>query len=180
MISYTPDLTEQLRPCATILDTCVLVLASKIEELQNLLQEIRSRNGILLTTSSVHVELLRGARSLQESKDLDMLFKSLEITTIENADAPLRTSDGHKFMIMINKSTAKNPIYVDIQLLQLAACLRMPKHKVKLMTANFKDVPAELYQCEHLISTSSDNGLQTIGIYSIKQKYFEKRFSEIK
>lgn len=180
MILHAPDLAEKMNTSALILDTCVLVLASKIQELKEFLHEMRLKNCVLIATSSVHVELLRGARNLQQSSDLEMLFGSLGIVTIENVDAALVTLEGRRFMLMVNKSTAKNPVYVDMQLLQLATCLRVPGRTVKLMTANFKDVPNELFNCEELISTQNSDGLQTVGIYSVKQKYFAKRFTEIK
>ena len=172
---YLQNIPEQLKDRAFILDTNIFIETAKMPELQELLIKIKEAGCLLLSTSSVRSEFLRGVKDLTTRQNLEKLFVVLGVQFVQGVDKMSFSDMGARFQLLIHKTAPKASI-ADEELLFLAT-MSIGKRKISLATINYKDVPHEFYDCNDVITIQDDNGIRTIGIYTVDEQAFARQIS---
>lgn len=171
---YTPTLAADLSSSYLILDTTVLIHASKSDEFLTLLTELVSAGCTLTTLPSVVYEFTRGSRTVEGYDRQAQFIDGLSITTFnrveETIDPQMRI-----FLIAYNKvcaqrSKEKTPSYTDSLL--CACAYKYRANNLLIMTANHKDIPAAIFDRKELITIDMNGELHNEAIYSFSEEKF--------
>lgn len=177
---FRPDLSASLKEKILILDTNILIEASKAPNLKELLIKIKDAGCFMISTTMVRSELLRGAQNMRERQELDKIISVIGISLVQGIDKTMFQDIGAKFQLLIHKLAPKASI-ADEELLFLATLVMgKPQREAKLLTINHKDVPQELYECQDIIIIQDHAGIRPAGIYSLKRKEFSERMLAVK
>lgn len=176
---YRQDFLEYPAPADTrvLVDTCVLVDASRSEEMKTFLEKMRGVGYEMRTIAPAWVEFLRVARTLAERKELRDFLMSLGIGCVDDNQKALFSSDGALFQMVLRRCKVNNPSYVDLLLLFVASL----SNGVRLMTSNYRDVPLEFFDIDEMIVQYNEKGIQkTTYVYSFNHDNFNKMAIDIK
>lgn len=169
-ILYDPALLQNMADSCLVIDTCVLIDASKNSELLKLLQELKKCGCELKTVSAAWVEFLRSARTSSERAGYRDFLLGLGLKCFRSAEQDqIFYPDGALFQLVLRQCKVKGPSYVDLLLLFMATqCAN-----AKLVTSNHKDVPSEIFDVENIITTNRSGEFRTTGIYSFNSDHYK-------
>ena len=169
----TPNLGSLLSSANLLLDTCVVIEASKYIEIDEYLNRLSADGCSFLTIPSVKEEFISNTKNDKEFEELSKYFDSLQITFLPNTEKRLMDKKEGDFYIALNRCNRRiNPSHVDRMLLAIPYLYRRSSEDIYLMTLNHKDVPRELY--ERIGFISYDVGeFRNIGVYRFKVDKFE-------
>jgi len=164
---HPTDLVSRLSSKHLFLDTNVLIHANYNAEFYGLLADMREGGCELMITQSVVYEFVRGSRSIDEYNKYVDSIRNMGIVVLIDREDSLEPIDKEFTVELITKirDGKKGTGFTDFELLRLI-------HKFKgsaLMTANYKDVPLELFSRGDLIALEFMDGVQTQALYYSKK-----------
>lgn len=175
---FTPNLKELLAESHLLIDTCTVIDASKCSEVYSFLKEVKKRGCTLLSVKAVRDEYLCSASSLEEYKELLMVYSALNMAELPQIDQLLVESEGAYFNMALSRCKGIHPSHVDRMLLFAAYFYGKAPNNVYLMTSNHKDVPEELFDCVGFISHNI-GGFHNIGVYEVNKSNIKKKMTGI-
>lgn len=162
-----------------LLDTCVLVDASKSEGFLHFLIDGLSEKAAFATIQSVQYEFMRGAKDLRQWSKHEEFISNLNIEMLPNAENMTRREKAKTFLAIYNKcllgdkaKNEKGPSYTD-SLICLASYM-YNNSNIWLMTANYKDVPLRIFDRKYVISIDMDKEVRTESLYKFNEEKFER------
>ena len=170
---FTPNLEIALRKCSILVDTCILIDASNDQEFAEYLSTLRKADCTFLSLPSVRNEFTCIAKNMKDYDKLSAFFEAQQIILLPKCEEKLLTEEGVKFGIMLQRSGANRPSYVDRSLLFVPYIYKDTPEQVYLMTSNHKDIPKDFYDLEGFI-TYKKSEFHTVGIYKFNSKKFYK------
>ena len=174
-IQHTLTLAEDLSKVHLLLDSTTLINASKSTDFLELLKSIRAAGCTLVTIPPVIYEFTRWADKPERVKELKEFIEALKIDVIPKVEEMI-LKQSEIFTLIYNNQfkerEKKKPSYTDSLL-----CAMMYKHRnsdMRLITANFKDIPRGLFDRVDVITMERGNELFTEGIYTFSLDRFNK------
>ena len=168
----TPNLQDILSDAILVVDTCVLIDASKNREVSLLLSGLEKAGCVFETPPAVLNEFTCNAKDRTEYKEMRQFFESLNIGLIHRIEDHFLDDAGPTFDMVIRRCKVNRPSYVDRLVLFVPYWYKA--QKMLVITSNHKDVPHEFYDLVGHISYESKNEFRNIGVYSFNREKFDK------
>ena len=163
----TPNFFKDIHDSDFVIDTCVLIDASKYEEVDAILRKIQQENCTFLSVPAMRDEFVCQADNLEEYEWMQKIIESFNIGFFDiNRASSTMTSNYKDFNILLSHCKGIKPSYVDRQLLAIPYLYSNLHNKIYLATSNHKDVPKNLFNRVHFISYDTGEFLN-IGIYEL-------------
>lgn len=125
---YTPNLIEDLRGSNLVIDTCVLIDATKYDEVENFLRYIRSNDCTFVSVPAMRDEFVCMARDKKEQGSLIKMLKSFDISFPDLSRMTGSILEDYRaFSILLAHCPKIKPSYVDRQLLAIPHIYRKTK-----------------------------------------------------
>lgn len=177
----TPNLAQELSESFLIVDTCALIDAIKTEDFLRLINEIKNKNHHgLFSIDAVKHEFLRGACTIEEYISYETFLKTLDISFMNDIEKKLDTDEAGRTFILAfnqyyrNKHSNKQPSHVDMLLLFATYFYTRTVKKVKLLTANHRDIPG-FFQRTNIIAFEANNEIRTEALYEFNSDRFAQK-----
>lgn len=166
-LQYTSTLVSDLSCKYLLLDTTVLINASKSDEFLGLLSELYVSGCSLITIPSVIYEFSRNANTITGFNERQEFVKALNITVLKRTEDTF--DKDQVFKIAYAKAFSargdKGPSYTDALLCSVAYKFR--SHAMLVMTANHRDMPISIFDRVELITIDVGGELRNEAIYSL-------------
>ena len=162
-----------------VLDTAALIDASKTKDFGDLITSMSEKGCIFYSTTDVYFEFIRGSKTLEKIINFTKFLEDLGIELKKSLVDFISSADIMLFNLVINNCfnrTKKIPSLTDVMLM-LELFVNRDKD-IYLMTANHKDIPAQIFDTMELIVFETSNEIRTEAIYALNKdrlgKFFEK------
>ena len=163
----TPNLFNDIRNSILIIDTCILIDASKYEELDAILRDIQQEDCSFISVPAVQDEFVCNANSTDEHDWMLKFIKSFNIGFFDiNKSGDRIANEYRDFNILLSHCKNIRPSYADRQLLAIPYLYSNLPNNIYLVTSNHKDVPKNLFDRIHFISYDTGEFFN-IGIYKL-------------
>ncbi len=173
-IIYTPNLLDTISGASIVIDTCVIIHALKIANLDRFLRELLGRDCTFLSVPAVKNEFLTAGDTIQRYNELNEYLESLQLVFLP-LDVEYRLNkEGCSFNIALRRSRIRNPSFVDRLVLSIPYLYRRSPEKIYIMTANHQDVPKEFFDRIGFISIDNGSDFVQIGLYEFNDNNFDK------
>lgn len=173
-IIYTPNFLDIIDNASIVIDTCVIIHALKIIDLDNFLRELSKRNCTLLSVPSVKNEFLTAGDTVQRYNKLNEYLESLQLVFLPPDIEYRLNKEGCNFNIALRRSKVRNPSFVDRLILSIPYLYRKSPEKIYVMTSNHQDVPREFFDRVGFISIDTGSDFVQIGLYEFNSGNFDK------
>lgn len=180
-LQYTPSLADDLNGGYLLLDSTAFINASKSDEFLELLSKLVQRGCMLTAIPSVIYEFTRGSRSLDEFNKYLEFIDALGVTVFHRVEETI--SDEMRVFLLAynrafsNRNSQKAPSYTDSLL--CATAYKFRTSKLKIMTANHKDIPESLFDRTELITIDIQGELRTEALYEFSESKFSRMLSAL-
>lgn len=178
-LQHTPTLVADLSGKYLLLDSTVLINASKSDNFLDLISAI-SEKCSLITIPSVVYEFTRNSNSIEGYNERQDFIKGLGIDVYSRVEEVLEKEQ--VFKIAYAKAFAvrkeKGPSYTDALLCTLAYKFR--NNGMLLMTANHRDIPQNMFDRTELITIDIGGDLRTEAIYQLSPDKLNQIITTIK
>lgn len=164
-IAFPDNVFNSVKDCGLLLDTSVLIDASKSNDFFDLLMKFSKNGSKLIITPSVKYEFTRTAKEKSELKKELELLSALGVAIFDISEYET-SEDAQEFLFEYSKSAGKAS-YTDSQ---LCLCMKIFQgiSPLKLISSNYRDIPLSLFVRESIIAFEEQNEVRTEAIYSIK------------
>lgn len=173
-LQHTSTLAADLSGKHVLLDTTVLINASKSDEFLALLSDLSSSGCGLVTIPSVVYEFTRNANSITGYNERQEFIKTLNITVLPRVEEMVEKEP--VFRIAYAKAFSakgdRGPSYTDALLCSVAYKYRA--NGMLVMTANHKDIPLSMFDRVELITIDISGDLRTEAIYKLSPTKLNK------
>ena len=166
------------------LDTTALIAASTYPEFATFLTSFVTHNCQLFILPSVKFEFTRMAKSDARLREYNKLITQLGITVYPRLESKLTDPEIDRYLMIYNdcvnksRSLRKAPSFTDSLLCVIMYLYRDSPTKVKLMTANYTDIPIQFFDRKDLITIDAITEIHTEGIYSFNKKHYARELSK--
>lgn len=175
----TPRPFDNLKNVDILLDTCVIIDASKNDDVDTKLRLMLEDGCTFFSLPSVREEFVYVSRNMQEYGNSLAYFRSLDILTLDSTEKRLVSDDNAIFNMVLCHCKNIHPSYVDRMLLMTPHLYRDSSEDILLMTSNHKDVPLEIFDRIGFISYD-DKEFHNIGIYKFNADSFDRMVATVK
>lgn len=162
-----------------LLDTCVVIDASKNDDVDDKLRAMLKDGCTFFSLPSVREEFVFASRNMEEYNNSLNYFKSLEILPLDRTEKKLVSDDNAIFNMVLRHCRDIHPSYVDRMLLMTPYLYRESSENILLMTSNHKDVPLEIFDRIGFISYD-DKEFHNIGVYRFNADSFDQMVKNVK
>lgn len=169
---HTPNLLDQIRGQNLIIDTCVIIDASKDAEFANFIRSLANDNCTFVSIQPVKDEFLSIADSSDEYKKLEKYLETLKIAFLSPNIENTYDEQGKDFSIALRRSKVNKPSYVDRLLLSIPYLYRKSPEKMFVITSNHRDVPYEFYDRVGFVTWDKGKEFTEIGLYEFNEEKF--------
>ena len=173
-LQHTSTLVADLSGKHLLLDTTVLINASKSDEFLALLSELSSSGCSLVTIPSVVYEFTRNANTIAGYNERQDFIKGLNITVLNRIEEIIEKDQ--VFRIAYAKAFSakgdRGPSYTDALLCSVAYKYR--NNDMLIMTANHKDIPPSMFDRIELVTIDIGGDLRTEAIYRLSATKLNK------
>ena len=168
------------------LDTTALVSASKYEDFLEFLLQLSNSGCQLFTLPSAKYEFTRMAKSDTALRRYEDLLEELSVTIYPHLENRIDTPEVKQYLMLYNNcvnkacSQRKAPSFTDSLFCIILYLYRNSHTKVKLMTANYTDIPVQFFDREEMITIAAGSGVQVESIYSFNGVNFDRIYHSFK
>jgi hypothetical protein len=164
-----------------LLDSTTFINASKSDEFLSLLTDIVSAGCIFTTIPSVVYEFSRGSRTVDEYNRYLQFINGFGTTVFKRIEESI-DDEMRVFLVAYNKAFAnrkdkKKPSYTDSLL--CATAYKFRNSKLRLVTANHKDIPESIFDRTELITIDVNGELRNEAIYNFSPVKFGQVLSQL-
>lgn len=178
-LQHTSTLVADLNGKHLLLDTTVLINASKSDEFLALISDLSIAGCGLITIPSVVYEFTRNANSIAGYNERQEFIKGLNVTVLNRVEEIIEKDQVFRIAYAKAFSTKhdKGPSYTDALLCSVAYKYR--GNDVLMMTANHKDIPASMFDRIELITIDVNGELRTEAIYRLSPTKLNKMLAKL-
>jgi predicted nucleic acid-binding protein len=173
-LQHTSTLAADLSGKHILLDTTVLINASKSDEFLALLSELSSAGCGLVTIAPVVYEFTRNANSITGYNERQEFIKTLNIAVLPRVEEMVEKEPVFRiaYAAAFSAKGDRGPSYTDALLCSVAYKYRA--NGMLIMTANHKDIPLSMFDRTELISIDISGDLRTEAIYRLSATKLNK------
>ena len=174
------DIFTDLADSYLFLDTTSLISAFKYPDFAHFLIRLNQENCRLFTLPSAAYEFTRMAKNNKILAKYEALIDKLSITIYTNLEAEINTPAIKHYLMLYNDCVNKNrsqrhaPSFTDSLFCIVLYLYRHSSTKVRLMTANYTDVPIQFFDKTEIITIDAGAGAQVENIYSFNNKNYTR------
>lgn len=185
-IIYNPHLLDNLAGCNLVIDSTAIIDASRNDDFLALLRNLSQRDCTLITIPSVIYEILRYGRDAQKQASLRELISDLEILTTNGIEESALNGDCLRFVsiyanLALGNRKSENGKNAGPSFTDSLLCLTLYKYRrtnIRLLTKNYHDIPAKLFDREEIIAYDEGKQITTHAIYSLNKERMEQEMKK--
>lgn len=166
-LQHTSTLATDLSAKHLLLDTTVLINASKSDDFLALMSDLSSVGCGLVTIPSVVYEFTRNANTISGYNERQEFIKTLNITVLPRVEEMVEKDPVFRiaYARAFSAKGDRGPSYTDALLCSVAYKYRA--NGILVMTANHKDIPLSMFDRVELITIDIGGDLRTEAIYKL-------------